>query len=151
MVAGWMQLAAASVLFGAAYLADDVSLLAIVLMMVVVTAWAFVIERPWEVPDADRVAPIPSTFIMRERRRWGLSKVMALVALVALYLGIVIFGGGLTRSVLGGIAFADGLEELIRGRAVAKWEDEHDLELLRERREASRLDRRYYGRPRTSS
>jgi hypothetical protein len=143
-----------------AHVREDYSLVAIALevpvLVAIYVALCTALSRPWKGPSLDSVEALPPGSVVEARRMSWTLRIVVFLAL-ALLTPYMIFGDASTLTLLGSIVLASPINNAIRRRALGRWEDEHDLELLRERRERrgwrdrSPGSSRLYVRPRTPS
>ncbi len=95
----------------------------------------------------DVAAPLPPDVPVERSPAvsWPLASSLALVVLETTLLGVVEGDGG-AFYVSNAYLLAGGVASAIRERRVARWEDEHDIEVLRVRRRLG--SSWYYTRPR---
>jgi hypothetical protein len=150
-----VEVAVGAIALTVAYVRDDYPLVAIALELPVLAAIYVALSRPWEAPQLESVVAMPPGAVIGERLSTWAGRIVRFLAL-GLLIPFFFLGDASVRVILGCIFLASPTERAIRRRAVAKWEDEHHLELLRERRERRpwrdlfRASPPYYVRPRTT-
>ncbi len=139
-----------------AHARDENSLVGIALEVPVIAAIYVAIFAPWQAPELESVKAVPPGAVIAEHRISPGRRVVALVG-VGLLVAVVFLGDGSTLVILGCLFLASPVERTVRTGTLAKWEDEHGLELLKERRarrawrDLFRASRPYYVRPRTAT
>lgn len=154
-VAEGVQAAVGVIALVVASFRDDYSLIGMVLEVPVVAAIYVAISRPWETPQLEAVVAIPPRAVIVEPGVGWARRIVGFLGLCLLIL-VYLIGDASTLVLLGCIFLASPLSDAIRARRLARWEKEHGLELLREKRERRpwrdvfRDSPPYYVRPRSS-
>ena len=132
---------------------DDYPVGTIALELPVFAAIYVGISRMWENPELENVLAMPPGAVVGRRRAGWRRLTVAFLAL-GLLIAFLVLGDALARVIAGCILVASPVERAISRRTIAKWEAEHGLELLRERRQlrgwrtAFGPSQPYYVRPR---